>query len=78
MVNAGPSLYTSCSIQGAPQKPKQKEYMKKIKIRLNKKLNPNESYVTEVELVSVRERSVLVKLDDGNVIVRKNRFIVED
>jgi len=52
--------------------------MKKIKIRLNKKLNPNESYVTEVELVSVRERSVLVKLDDGNVIVRKNRFIVED
>lgn len=47
--------------------------MKTVKIYLGK-----DRLVIEARFIETREKSVLVKLPDGNTIVRKNRDIVKE
>ena len=52
--------------------------MKKIKVYLNRK-DRTERKVVNAELIEDRKDSVVVKLPDGNVIVRrKNRDLEEE
>ncbi len=52
--------------------------MKKIKVYLNTK-KPGQRRLVNAELIEDRIGSVVVKLPDGNVIVRrKNRDLVEE
>lgn len=46
--------------------------MKTVQIYLGK-----ERLIIDARLIETREKSVLVKLPDGNIIIRKNRDIVK-
>jgi hypothetical protein len=44
-----------------------------MQVYINKKNNPKERVLVEVELVKEREHTLLVRLPDGTIIVRKKK-----